>query len=89
MPRPSKKLAGKRFSGQHRFDNVAQFAYVLAALFSQVHVAFELPGIARRTHQMPNCLNRSDALVGGVEEARHFDGGARFDNEDLRKLSAS
>ena len=27
--------------------------------------------------------------VGGVEEARHFDGGARFDNEDLRKLSAS
>ena len=28
-------------------------------------------------------------LVGGVEEARHFDGGARFDDEDLRKLSAS
>ena len=27
--------------------------------------------------------------VGGVEEARHFDGGARFDDEDLRKLSAS
>ena len=34
-------------------------------------------------------LSDHDRLVGGVEEARHFDGGARFDDEDLRKLSAS
>ena len=34
-------------------------------------------------------LGGDACIVGGVEEARHFDGGARFDNEDLRKLSAS
>ena len=31
----------------------------------------------------------SPCRVGGVEEARHFDGEARFDKKDLRKLSAS
>ena len=56
------KLAGKRFSGQHPFDNAAQFAPILIALFSQLHIAFELPSIAGRTHQMPKCLNRSDVL---------------------------
>ena len=30
-----------------------------------------------------------EARVGRVEEARHFDGKARFDKKDLRKLSTS
>lgn len=35
---------------------------LLPRFFSQFHVAFELPGKARRTHQMFNCLNRPDTL---------------------------
>ena len=42
-----------------------------------------------RLQQMTRKPTQSITPVGGVEEARHFDGGARFDDEDLRKLSAS
>ena len=44
------KLAGKRYSCQQQFDHGAQFAHI---------------GIARRTHQMPNCLNSPDRLETG------------------------
>ena len=53
------------------------------------------PVIHVATHFVPNKVDfeRSELLlgtgVGGVEEARHFEGGTRFDNKDWEKLSAS
>ena len=48
------ELAGKRLAIQQQADYVPQIAPVLAALFRQLRVAFELPGIAGQAYQMPN-----------------------------------
>ena len=51
-----------RAASQQHADHVTQLAHVVAAPFCQLHVAFELTGIAGQTHQIPNCLNKSDGL---------------------------
>ena len=45
--------------------------------------------LGRNTRQQRQSLHRRRRHVGGVEEARHFEGGTRFDNKDWEKLSAS
>ncbi len=56
------EFAGKWLALQQQADHVPQLAHVVATLLRQLRIAFELPCIAGQAHQMPNCLNKSDAL---------------------------